>query len=374
MSFLCLFSLVRSDYFTITPENAKRFIGGPKPLVVKFFKDQSGDCMDIAPEFSRISTLYSDVVFGGIQCDDYPDLCQEHNAQDMPTILLFKPKSQHGYQFNGNLAEDNAIIKFIQRQLGKNPSPAPNTNLIELNSFNYQRFMSSSPCGLVLLTGRRCHPCLHLVPQFTHLSGVYLRETNISIGITKCENDPQFCESQFYVHDVEINSRDETRFESMAEGNIFPPVVKFLKNGRWANYSGNFEMTDWVALINRECGAERRTDGLVNELAGTSAAGDDILRRFLATSDQEGRKKLIEEAKGVAEGDVYVMAMERYLEKGEAQMRKDLQAMRESLHERKSSIASRDALKKRFNVFVKLVRRVRKAVPPPADDYYGDEM
>jgi thiol-disulfide isomerase/thioredoxin len=352
-----LLSFTVSEYVEITDLNVHRYIGGHKPAVVKFYKEMCGQCIDIAPEFSNVSTLYSDVVFGGVDCDTYEHICRQHEIDDIPVILLFPPGSQRGLPFNEEFMRSDEISKFILKATGKRPYAPLVSNVQELNALNIQKFTSRTQCGMVLFTGRKCHFCDHLEPQFMHLSGVYHRETNISIGIIRCEDDVRFCESMD-VYDGGSGSYGPNQDDfSPAATNlpIYPPAIKWFKNGKWHNFTATQIMSEMVTLLNAECGAERRPDGLLSDAAGTSRAGDEVVKQFLRAKDDETRKQLVEQVRKIAGGDVYAMAMERYIEKGAEQMKKDTQTMKLSLDERKSSIAARDTLKRRYNVFLRLV-------------------
>jgi hypothetical protein len=134
------------------------------------------------------------------------------------------------------------------------------------------------------------------------------------------------------------------------------PERLLFKNGTATQvplgYTTVKEITDYV---NRECRTERGLDGLIADSAGLVPAASAIAGGFVAAADRSG---LVEQLRAIPGAEQYVRVAERFVSKGDAQIKKDMDAMRRILDERKVSWQTLDAIKKRYNVFTQFVPQV----------------
>lgn len=72
-------------------------------------------CRDYQPEFSRLSTQWPEHTFVWIDIEDYPELLDDHDIEDFPTILI---QNSHGTLFFGEqlpyISHVNRLITRIQ--------------------------------------------------------------------------------------------------------------------------------------------------------------------------------------------------------------------------------------------------------------------
>lgn len=113
------------------------------------------------------------------------------------------------------------------------------------------------------------------------------------------------------------------------------PTIKFFPAGSAEpeDYNGGRDGEAFMTFLNDKAGTHRRLDGSLGPQAGRIAAFDDLAAKFTAAGDKEGKAAVLGEAKAAAAAletaeakaaaDVYVKAMTRALDKGDAWFAKE---------------------------------------------------
>jgi thiol-disulfide isomerase/thioredoxin len=337
-------------YTELTTKDAMKYIGGDKPVLVEFYSIHSSQCLDIAPEFSYASTLFTDVIFAGVNCGKEERLCRRFDAlNSTPRILFFPPGSRRGRVYDGFLAAEN-ITHFVTKSTGILPLPSPAIRLVDVNDQTWDKFQKTTPCGMVLFAPTHAHESRHLHPQFAHLSTIFFHERNVSIAFFECDRESEKC--------AEMNVLDQPEPPGLFPGDDSgqeersPTRVVQIVNGKLSNYTGRKALPDFVDAVNRQCGTDRGPDGLLSDKAGTIPQANVLAKKFEKTDD---KKPLIDQMKRIPGSEFYVKVMERYLEKGVDQIRKDAQSLKNNLERKNGAPPALDNMKKRYNVLMRFL-------------------
>jgi hypothetical protein len=336
MLWLSFLAFGESEYINITLKNVVKYIGRSRPCIAKFYSDHCYLCQMMAGDYSEASTMFPNVYFGGINCAEEVDVCEQFEIRACPTVLFFPPFQRKPSDFEGEHTTAD-FVRFIEKRTRTKAGPSYVHKLRELNPLTFQKFADNLTCGLMLYTFDRCGECPHLQPQFGLLTHIFEGDSNVSIGTMNCNRFENFCRNL---------SVPDTTFHGDAT-----PVIKYYINGTWFDYGGSNITRDLVALMNEKCGTDRGLDGLLSDAAGTIAAADKIAKAF---ADALNREELIRQMKAIGGAAVYLKAMERIEEKGIDQIRNDTAVMRRNLDARAGGMAL-DGMKRRYNVFMKFL-------------------
>jgi hypothetical protein len=129
------------------------------------------------------------------------------------------------------------------------------------------------------------------------------------------------------------------------------------------NYTGSMSVKLFVVDINTRCGVDWRLDGLRRGNAGLIPEADAIAHKFVKAED---KLELIQKMKKIPSAEFYVTLMERGVDKGVEQLRKDRTAIKRNLKEKKGSTKSLDVIKTRYSILNSVLFRP-KPKPTPSD-------
>jgi hypothetical protein len=358
MGLALLLGAARCLYVEVTPKTVGHVVGGALPAVLKFHGPRCDACARIAGGFSEASTRFPGVLFGGVDCGRFGALCDALGAGDPPAVRLYPARNRSAPVA---LPEPNDLeqtyVGFVEAHTRERAGAPLAQRLRELEPENWRRLLRAGTCGAVLFCTQQSAACPHDRPQFAYLDWVFEGDPNVTVGVVDCGTSPKLCLSAGV--DVDGDGDDDDEDEDP------PPVVKIWSRGRWANYTRSLTTMALVPAINAACGTERAHDGLLGDAAGRLPAADRLARAFAAAPD---RRRLIEEARRIQGAELYVRAMERVLAGGVEKLASDLRSMRKIMSERKGSIASLDAMKKRYNVLRQFLPKETPSPPPTQND------
>jgi protein disulfide-isomerase A6 len=357
-TFLLLLPAARCIYIEITPKTIDHIIGGAIPALIKFFSPNCDSCMHIAGGFSEASTRFSDVIFGGLDCSRYRSLCDRYDIQSEPTVRFFPA---HNLSAPIDIPDrsyiEDTYIEFIENHTKEVAVPTFQHRLRYLEPDSWPRLLRRNTCGAVLFCTRNSAGCAHDRPQFGYLDYVFEGDPNITIGVINCDTAAGLCLQAGIDFEAEVDEDDDQmEWESRA---------KIWNRGTWLNYTKSLTTMTMIPNINKICGTDRAHNGLLSERAGRIPAADQLALKFVNSEDQE---ELIEAAKKIKGTEFYVKVMERLAAGGIEKLRSDLQTMKKIMNERKGSVASLDAMKKRFNVINQFLPRGTPPPQPQTDD------
>eukprot|EP00792_Barthelona_sp_PAP020_P004944 TRINITY_DN2422_c0_g2_i1.p1 TRINITY_DN2422_c0_g2~~TRINITY_DN2422_c0_g2_i1.p1 ORF type:complete len:506 (+),score=166.44 TRINITY_DN2422_c0_g2_i1:59-1576(+) len=96
--FICVFTIIfgetSENVKTITPNDWEDTLKSYDYSIIKYFTPWCGHCNELEPEFAEaaeaMNKLSSKILFGGINCQEYPEFCSKHGIEGFPTIKIFK--------------------------------------------------------------------------------------------------------------------------------------------------------------------------------------------------------------------------------------------------------------------------------------------
>jgi protein disulfide-isomerase A6 len=320
------------EYFELTPDNAAQFIGGPRPILVKFYNPECPHCRAMADAFAACGRLFPGVLFGGMDCVANKRLCQAYNVNNYPTVHLFHAGSTEPVDYDGDKTLAS-FADFVELHTSAKPGRRAEAQsaLRTLSPGDFQKFISSKSCPVVLFYKPSAAKSQLALAAAEQIERAFAADPNVSVASLNCEKHSEACAQQ--------RAAD-------------CPIVRIARGGTWRE-AESVGVDAVLAFVNEECGTDRGVDGLPGDGAGTVREADALVSQFLAAED---RAAVIEAMKKIEGAEFYVRVMERWLEGGEEKLRKDAEGMKAILDQRKGSAASLDGLKRRYNVFRRFVR------------------
>jgi protein disulfide-isomerase A6 len=318
------FLLASCGYIEFDSDNVDQYVGGSRPVFVKFYSPNCFQCRKIIEGFLEASSMFADVVFGGVDCMLHDRLCDRFPVSKFPTLLLFPRNSTDPITFDG---ERSALgfADFVESRTHVHPKRPP-THLVALDPLSFPKFLESTQCGLVLFHATVNPESKPFIALVKGIADVFAPEPNISIGAIACDRFREFC--------------DEYQI-------TLYPDLKLLKDNRLYGFSVGRSRRLLVEYLNENCGTNRGADGLLGDSAGTIPEADALVTEFLNAND---KLSVITKMKQVPGSDFYVTVMERYLATGKAKLENDVKSMWGLLSEKKGSVAALDRMKERYNV------------------------
>jgi thiol-disulfide isomerase/thioredoxin len=339
MGVFLFLSFVRSEFINITLSNIAQVLGGRRTVITKFYSTFCPECTDMASAFSEASTMFPEVFFGGIDCPEEEEICEQMEVQSFPLVHLFLPQRRTGIEFEGDHNLPN-YVQFLHNKTRFRARPSPMNRLVELNPSTWAKFAESIECGLVLFHTKDCQHCRHLLPQMALMTAIFDGEPHVAVAALDCQRYGKLCRT--------IGIPDPPEYE---EGS---PHLKYVANRTWHDWPGPNMTRDLLDLINAQCGTERAVDGLLADHVGTVPAADAIAKAFISAPNKE---ELIEQVKTIDGADFYVKVMRRFLDKGLERLKQDAVDMKNNLDRVTVSKAALDTMKRRYNVDLKFLPR-----------------
>jgi protein disulfide-isomerase A6 len=324
------------EVLELSPENATDFIGGSKPILVKFYNPDCPHCRAMSPAFEAVSKLFAEVSFGAMNCIRNKELCTTYNVNTYPTVHLFQAGSTEAVDYDGDKSLDS-FADFVELHTAIQPARRTtiDSTLDDVTPVTFPKLTASFDCFIAIFYIPTCEHSRRLMPQVEQVSTIFGGDDNVTFGSINCEKFSGLC----------------------AHENVtIYPTLRLALHEEWRTYSGARGVEDIVNFVNTQCDTERGYDGLLNDDAGTTRAGNELVDEFLATDD---KAEVIRRTKKAAGCEFYAKIMERFVANGVSGLKKDVQSMKAMLDERKGSIAALDGMKRRYNVFMRFI-------PPPS--------
>jgi protein disulfide-isomerase A6 len=316
---------VRSDYVEITSKNVKETIGGPSPILVKFYLEKCGHCKAMAEDFAEAAVAFgTNVTFGGVLCATEKKICNAHKAKGFPTIKLFLAGQKKGIEYSGPRSADS-FCDFVENYTTFRARRPPRYTT-DLHPLNFDEAVNRTKCLFVTFYAPGCGHCKAFLPQFRLAAKAFLPD-NVTFGLVNCGQYHDFC-------------------QAYAPSGY--PTVKGWANGVPSQFEGQRTVARQAAFINALCGTERGEDGLLANGAGVIPAASDVAQELIAAADPA---PFVAKLRAIPGAAAYVKAAERFIAKGADQIPKDLATMANILAAQKSSWKVLDDVKRRYNVF-----------------------
>lgn len=336
-----LATLARSTVLEITKDNLN-LLGGERPIFVKFFRTNCPHCRNMAEAFEEASTMFKDVDFGGINCEEQNSICDTYKIEGVPTIVLYGAKNSTGKPFEGHERSADGFADFIEETIQVKALRPPKI-VKELSPVNYNNSIAATKCSLVTYYAPYCGHCKRWLPQKKALANAFIADNNtVSFLTVNCEKFHSLCEN------------------ANVQGY---PTIKLYMGEKIEEYNSDRSPETVANFINTHCGTQRGADGLLVDSVGVIPEAEEAVKEFITAEDKAAA---IEKVKILPQSNLYVTFMERIVKNGIEKSKEDLGKIKTLLDERKASYKVLDNLKTRYNVFATVLgERLPKETPAP---------
>ncbi|OAX79823.1 protein disulfide-isomerase domain [Emergomyces africanus] len=274
-----------SAVLDLTPDNFDSVaLKSGKPGLVEFFAPWCGHCKNLAPIYDELANAFafaSDKVhISKVDADEHRSLGQRFGVQGFPTLKWFDGKSDKPEEYNGG-RDLESLSKFVTEKTGIKPKGAQKaaSNVQMLTDATFSKAIGGDKDVFVAFTAPWCGHCKSLAPIWEKLANDFQLEPNVAIA--KVDADAE-------------NSKRTAE----AQGIKSYPTIKFFPRGSTApiNYEGGRSHQDFVTYLNEQSGTHRAVGGGLNKEAGTIAALDAIVAKYV-TGVEKSVSKLLDEVK-----------------------------------------------------------------------------
>ncbi|OHS96038.1 Thioredoxin family protein [Tritrichomonas foetus] len=341
------FLFAEQNYVEITRKNANRYLGGSKPILVKFFSPTCAHCQEMAADFEAASQFFDDALFGGVNCQLENDLCSEEELIGTPAVKLYKTNKRAGIHYFGNFSVDS-LIDFVEENTFCK-SYRPPRPLKNLNPFTFRPFISGSSQDEGKIEKSKNGFCSFVYfyepPDYFHdqlkiLAEAFLVEENISFGMVNCEKFPELCEKHAISQNALYVNGKPIYFKKK------DPTLKEIRN-----------------FVNKKCGTFRDIDGNLVNRAGTIPAATKIVKGMVRKMrgqnfdlNQEISDAILK-MKEIENADLYINVLERIQKFGLEKLENDVGKMEDVLKNKQGSQKVLDSIKRRYNVMSLFVKQ-----------------
>ena len=331
----------------LTPENLGSIIGGNMPAFISYYSQFCGYSMLTNEEFDDMSECFepSDIIIARFNCSKYLSKCNEKKINGYPTIIFYQPKDIKGEIFNGYRLSDD-FFQFIKERTKINGTK-PRQYIEEINENNFYEKIKKNHFVLNLFYEKdKVENFKNDMASLRFVAKMF-QKVDEDIGFTKidCNENRNIC----------------NKFRNgNSDGSHF--MVLFNNSDKNIIYSDPFTTEKILDFVNINCGTHRQLDGILDDNSGLIDEAQSLVKEFLESND---KKQVIEKMKRIEGTKDYVKAMEKYILKGEDQLKNDLFTMDDVISERKLKISKLDEMKKRRNIFAQFVTDLIRLMPPP---------
>ncbi|PGH05368.1 protein disulfide-isomerase domain [Helicocarpus griseus UAMH5409] len=287
----------KSAVLDLIPENFDSVVlKSGKPGLVEFFAPWCGHCKNLAPVYDELADAFayaSDKVhISKVDADEHRSLGKRFGVQGFPTLKWFDGKSAKPEEYNGK-RDLESLAAFVSEKTGlkpKGPQKAP-SKVQMLTDATFEKAIGGDKDVFVAFTAPWCGHCKSLAPVWESLANDFQLEPNVAVAKVDADSEASKRTAETY-------------------GIKSYPTIKFFPRGSTTSedYSGSRSAADFVSYLNEKAGTHRVVGGGLDKDAGTIAALDDIVAKYV-TGGEKSVTKLVEEAKGVTKG-----LKERYAE------------------------------------------------------------
>ncbi|OHT06792.1 Thioredoxin family protein [Tritrichomonas foetus] len=333
-----IFTVLALKYVEIEEVNEiDQFLGKGRPVFAKFHKTGCPNCILMEEEFSRAASFFDNVSFIGINCMDVTPLCDRFEIRSYPSLYLFHPFNTVNYtEFQGDRSADG-FSDFIEKEtkiIGKRPPRI----LSELNPFTFDSFIHDNVCTFITYYAHWCKHCKKFLPEIHKSSIAFQYETNAKLAIVNCGLYDELCKR------LEIKN--------------YPTAIIYRNSSHQNSDLQEIEFNDErnsksiINFVNEQCGTNRQFDGMLNDKAGLVSEAALIVKEFI---EGENRINSINNMKKIDGTEFYIKVMNRILQHGFEQVKKDMDIMKNLISNKKGKMTTIDEMKKRYNVFAQFL-------------------
>ncbi|GIJ99868.1 hypothetical protein Aspvir_003878 [Aspergillus viridinutans] len=316
-----------------------------KPALVEFFAPWCGHCKNLAPVYEELAQAFEfakdKVTVAKVDADEHRDLGKRFGVQGFPTLKWFDGKSDKPEDYKGG-RDLESLSAFITEKTGIKPrGPKKEPSKVEmLTESSFKSTIGGDKNVLVAFTAPWCGHCKSLAPTWETLANDFALEPNVVIAKVDAEAE---------------NSKTLAK----EQGVTGYPTIKFFPKGSTEPiaYTGARSEEAFIEFLNANADTNRAVGGGLNEKAGTVAALDEFITKYVSSRNA---KELVAEVKKAAKGlqDKYAQYYVKVAEKisqNEEYASKELARLKKIIEKGGSAPEKIDDIVSRSNILRKFV-------------------
>ncbi|KAF4927214.1 Protein disulfide-isomerase erp38 [Colletotrichum viniferum] len=326
-----------------------------KPTLVEFFAPWCGHCKNLAPVYEELASSFEsnkDVQIAKVDADAERDLGKRFGIQGFPTLKWFDGKSDKPTDYNGG-RDLESLSNFITEKTNAKPkkkyTPPSAVNMLTDESF--KTIVGGDKDVFVAFTAPWCGHCKNLAPTWETLAQDFSLDEGVVIAKVDAENEA-------------------SKGTAAAEGVSSYPTIKFFPKGskKGELYSGGRKEEDFVAFINEKTGTARVAGGGLNAVAGTIAALDEIVAKYIsgttiadAAAEAKKEAETLKEKAQYKYAEYYVRVFDK-LSKNDGYVKKEVARLDGILKKGGLAPAKRDEITSKTNILRKFLEQAKEKV------------
>ncbi|KAG7528350.1 hypothetical protein FFLO_06227 [Filobasidium floriforme] len=359
------FSVTASKVVDLDGDNFDKLVGAGKPALVEFFAPWLLSCRNLAPVYEQLADAFptGKVLIAKTDADGAgKSLGKRFGVKGYPTLKWFGPDGGEPVDYEGGRDLDS-LAKFVTEKSGVKSSikPPPPPAALEVDNKNYHQLISSGKDVLIAFTAPWCGHCKSLKPVYEKVATAFKNEKNVVVAQMNADAD----------------ENKEIASEVGVQG--FPTIKFFPKDGSGpVNYASARSEEAFVEFLNEKAGTHRAVGGRLLPTAGKVLALDQLASKFFSAASSSDRSSILEQAQAYvakltgsaktgaedvvkrangSEGEYYIKAMQRVVEKGEDWLSKETTRIGKLLQSPSLAPEKLDELQRKNNILSAFVHR-----------------
>ncbi|KAI9820964.1 MAG: hypothetical protein M1832_003436 [Thelocarpon impressellum] len=247
-----------------------------KPALVEFFAPWCGHCKTLAPVYEELGQNFAHaqdkVSIAKVDADAEKSLGKRFGVQGFPTVKFFDGKSAKPVDYDGG-RDLESLSKFITEKTGVKPrvKKALPSKVEMLGDATFKKQIGGDQDVLVAFTAPWCGHCKSLAPIWETVASDFANEPGVVVAKVDCEAD---------------DAKDTAKEQGVSSY----PTIKFFPKGSTTPqpYEGGRSEEAVVAFLNEKAGTHRTVGGGLDAKAGTIAALDSIVAKFVGGATLAG--------------------------------------------------------------------------------------
>eukprot|EP00096_Caligus_rogercresseyi_P013411 TRINITY_DN6060_c0_g1_i2.p1 TRINITY_DN6060_c0_g1~~TRINITY_DN6060_c0_g1_i2.p1 ORF type:complete len:797 (+),score=193.16 TRINITY_DN6060_c0_g1_i2:169-2559(+) len=183
--------IVRPKVVTLEERMFTKIIHGKTPiktLVVDFYANWCGPCMQMAPEWNKLGRLFADnptVMIAKVDCEQHRDFCTKQAIRSYPSMRIYTDPNKY-FIYTGFHREAYAFKDWIYKHMVTTAKELDDSSLQSLINKSYKQPV------VVDFYAPWCGPCQRLAPKFEE-AALSLQAKGVIFGKVNCDHFRHLC-------------------------------------------------------------------------------------------------------------------------------------------------------------------------------------
>ncbi|XP_040574574.1 dnaJ homolog subfamily C member 10 [Lepeophtheirus salmonis] len=183
--------IVRPKVVTLDERVFKKLIYGQSPIktiVIDFYANWCGPCMQMAPEWNKLGRLFSEnptVMIAKVDCEEHRDFCDRQAVRSYPSMRIYTDPNKY-FIFTGLHREAFAFRDWVYKHMITVAKELDDSSLQNLINKSYKQPV------VVDFYAPWCGPCQRLAPKFEE-AALSLQAKGVIFGKVNCDYFRHLC-------------------------------------------------------------------------------------------------------------------------------------------------------------------------------------